>query len=590
MADATATAPLQGEMDLKEDEAPKEDEASKTWTAARTKVWNRLVSNSSEKSGSKKTLPQEVVETWDRAEKRLNTVSQSKFYAKLVERQASLEPLNKTVRSEDLPIWEQEAAPIRNELSIDLFTQKQFTEENLSLVASYETNSDVAFLREILLSKKERAAALMGFVRETINHVESHPKAITGDVKSCSFMIHAIRYSGLIPMFTPEVATLLEAMTATNGSKKPVVSKETENTSGAAVVDPSDAAPGTSEDGTAPGTAEDGAAEVDEKLADEIEKDTSPNSKASRELAFLLAVGIIALLDGGETEYNKTCLVTEGTKLLFCFYQFFDHPSIRLMKPKPDGTSSVPMRVHFLVDLDDQLVVDVQHESFKNVIEKLHSLVKTKVALPQYAHLNEDYQFVFEKLLWRIGRAAGKEQSAKKSTQPKRKKPPTPASDSADATAAVSADSAAAPRKRARNNASGSEAPKSRADKLEEELQKLREEKQSDEQSFLDRLSDLDQQVELLKDENKSLKDENKSLKDENERLKKENALLEARMARTQEFADAYIESEIRLNCRLPTWYESQEGKVSVNDLMKYVEKQYNNPSPSPPPNADGGS
>ena len=234
------------------------------------------------------------------------------------------------------------------------------------------------------------------------------------------------------------------------------------------------------------------------------------------------------------------------------------------------------MRVHFLVDLDDQLVVDVQHESFKNVIEKLHSLVKTKVALPQYAHLNEDYQFVFEKLLWRIGRAAGKEQSAKKSTQPKRKKPPTPASDSADATAAVSADSAAAPRKRARNNASGSEAPKSRADKLEEELQKLREEKQSEEQNYLDRLSDLDQKLELLKDEN--------------ERLKKENALLEARMGRTQKFADAYIESEIRLNCRLPTWYESQEGKVSVNDLMKYVEKQYNNPSPSPPPNADGGS
>ena len=61
-------------------------------------------------------------------------------------------------------------------------------------------------------------------------------------------------------------------------------------------------------------------------------------------------------------------------------------------------------------------------------------------------------------------------------------------------------------------------------------------------------------------------------------------------MGRTQKFADAYMESEIRLNCRLPTWYESQEGKVSVNDLMKYVEKQYNNPSPSPPPNADGGS
>ena len=48
---------------------------------------------------------------------------------------------------------------------------------------------------------------------------------------------------------------------------------------------------------------------MEDELADAIKKDCKPSSKSSRELAYLLAVGIIALLDGGETEYNKTCLV-----------------------------------------------------------------------------------------------------------------------------------------------------------------------------------------------------------------------------------------------------------------------------------------
>ena len=93
-------------------------------------------------------------------------------------------------------------------------------------------------------------------MRETIDYVEKHPVGITGVATACAGMIHAMVRTGLTPMFTPQIATLLHAMVATRGASKPVGKKtdaaapaEAASTVGES---PLDALAGTAEDGDAP--------------------------------------------------------------------------------------------------------------------------------------------------------------------------------------------------------------------------------------------------------------------------------------------------------------------------------------------------
>jgi len=316
-------------------------------------------------------------------------------------------------------------------------------------------------------------------------------------------------------------------------------------------------APQPSEAEAAPGPSGAEAAEMDDELTDAINNDSSPNSKKSRELAYLLAVGIIALLDGGETEYNKACLVAEGTKLLFCFYQFFDHSQIRLMEARPDGTSSVPMQLRVFACVGEELLGNILHESFKNVIEKLHSLLKTKVQEPRYAHLQETYQFVFDKLLWRIGR-----ESPAKRNSTKRKKPDSGAGDTAVATVGGAA---ARHSKKSR--------PSVPKDTVIEELELRANDEQ---QSLMTALSDLQDQLDAA----------NEKLDTANEKNKR----LESHLSTVQEFADERAQNEARLLRKLPALYERHSGAVPRSDMFDFVSKQFYNPTPSPPTSDDDDS
>ena len=455
-------------------------------------------------------------------------------------------------------------------LGIELFTEdanaeedSKFNGDHVSLLASFQKTLDMTFLRSILLNKKTEAENFLGVVRETIDYVEKHPIAINGIPTACAGMIHAMVCTGLTPMFTPQIATLLHSMVATRGATKPVVKKtDAAAPAGAAstvVGSPLDALAGTGEDGdapeppeaeAAPGPSEAEAAEMDDELTDAINKDSSPNSKKSRELAYLLALGIIALLDGGETEYNKACLVAEGTKLLFCFYQFFEHSQIRLMKARPDGTSSVPMQIRVLAGVGEELKGDIQHESIKNVIEKLHSLLKTKVQEPRYAPLQETYQFVFDKLVWRIGR-----ESTAKRAPAKRKKPDSGAGDTAVATVGGAA---ARHSKKSR--------PSVPKDTGIEELELRANDEQ---QSFMTRLSDLQDQLDAANAKNKRL---------------------ESHLRSVQQFADKRARTESRLLHKLPALYERHSGAVPHDDMFDFIVKQCNNPTPSPPTSDDDDS
>ena len=368
---------------------------------------------------------------------------------------------------------------------------------------------DAALLESLMFSMRNSPAAYFNKTNTT----------------AFGFLARQLRYIGLPLVFIPSLAYFLEGYTASDCTLSVVLDKSNGDEN----------------------------AEADKQEPTKAqEPDKLPSQVACRELAAVLALGILALLEKDEKTYRGTCLVDAGTRLLGCFFYHFSIQDIRNDFP------NLPPQFVAWYNGEGTLKSQMTHEALTNLItklrEKLLSTIEAEVDADtkmRYEKIRERYSPIFKKLPNMLIKTKPRNKSR---TQPGEEEPgpsdapaepvsgptevlaqtkvpaPTeapgaPAEDAPGPTDALVASAepvspqTEAPAQPLAKKRRASQAGTQRLSKKA----RLEQEEANDRQWHMEVAS----QNGLLSDENEQLKEQIKRLQQENERLKGENHTLQ---------------------------------------------------------------
>jgi hypothetical protein len=352
------------------------------------------------------------------------------------------------------------------------------------------------------------------------------------------------------------------------------------------------------------------------------EPDKLPSQVACRELAAVLALGILALLEKGEKTYRGTCLVDAGTRLLGCFFYHFSIHEIRSDFP------NLPPQSVAWYNGEETLKSQMTHEALTNLITKLREKLLSTIAAEadlatkkRYEKIQESYSPIFDKLPNMLKKTKPRNKSR---TQPGEEEPgpsdapaepvsaptevlaqtkvpaPTeapgaPAEDAGGPTDALVASAEPVPPQTeapAQPLAKKRRAPEAGTRRLSK---KARQYQQEEEAMRTEQFhNDIASQNGLLLDENERLQRENERLKGENHTLRSNDALQELKTQ--NEILDRQVEYTVaeirRLNSLQDDMLKHSREIVQTNhfSIRKWIRDAFRGTFTSRTTNTGGGS
>ena len=415
---------------------------------------------------------------------------------------------------------------------------------------------DAALLESLMFSMRNSPAAYFNKTNTT----------------AFGFLARQLRYIGLPLVFIPSLAYFLEGYTASDCTLSVVLDKSNGDEN----------------------------AEADKQEPTKAqEPDKLPSQVACRELAAVLALGILALLEKDEKTYRGTCLVDAGTRLLGCFFYHFSIQDIRNDFP------NLPPQFVAWYNGEGTLKSQMTHKALTNLITKLReqllSTIEAEVDADtkmRYEKIRERYSPIFKKLPNMLIKTKPRNKSR---TQPGEEEPgpsdapaepvsgptevlaqtkvpaPTEAPGAPAEDAPGPTDAPVAPAEPVSPQTEASAQPLAKKRRAPEagtrrSSKKARRDQQEEEAMRTEQFhNDIASQNGLLSDENKQLKEQIELLKEENERHKGENHTLQE-LKTQNEILDRQVDHFLAENRRL---------KSLQIDMLKHSREivQTNHPS-----------
>jgi len=391
-----------------------------------------------------------------------------------------------------------------------------------------------------------------GLLESLMVSMRDSPRAYFKKTNTAVFGILArqLRMIGLPLVFIPSLAYFLEGYTASDCTLSVVLDKS---------------------------NGDDNAEADKQEPTKPQEPDKLPSQVACRELAAVLALGILALLEKGEKTYRGTCLVDAGTRLLGCFFYHFSIQEIRNDFP------NLPPQSVAWYNGEKTLSSQMTHEALTNLITKLREKLLTTIKAEadadtkmRYEKIRESYSSIFDKLPNMLKKPTRRNKPGTSRTQPGEEEPgpsdapaepvsaptevlaqtkvpaPTeapgaPAEDAPGPTDALVASAEPVPPQTeapAQPLAKKRRASQAGTQRLSKKAR--REQEEADDRQWH---MEVASQNGLLSDENERLKEQIERLKGENHTLQNNNALQDLKTE--NEILEMQVEHFIRENRRL---------------------------------------